>query len=93
MTSTSTTARRNKKNGRYYRPGINRPMPIKDDSQCPTFVVHLLENNPPVDRPAPADEPQQSSAEPMPDRVIQALAGISVALIVLSLFMLFGGAR
>ncbi len=85
-----TSTKRNKKNGRYYRPGINRPMPMKEDHQRPKLVEHLIANDPPVDRLVPADESQQSSAEPIPDRVIQALAGVSVALMVLALFMLFG---
>jgi hypothetical protein len=83
----STSTKRNKKNGRY-RPGINRPMPIKDDNQRPTLVVHLLENDPPVDRPpVPADD---SQPELMPDRIIQALAGVSVGLIVVALSILLG---
>lgn len=80
-------AKRNKKNGRYYAPGMARRMPAKPDHLPPRLVSEILNRD---EAPAPHHPEPEQLPEIMPDRVIQAIAGVSVGLIVIGLSLLLG---
>lgn len=79
-------AKRNKNNGRYYAPGMARRMPTKPGRILPRLVSEMIAR----DEPPALRLPVPGPTAPMPDRVIQAIAGVSVGLIVIGLSLLLG---
>lgn len=94
----STNSKR--RNKERYRPGMNRPMPMKDQAQLPGLVETLIATDP----EPPSKQPDHSALpEPLdlelPELtsdihivwILRSIAAIAVTLLVFALYGLFGG--
>ena len=88
----STNSKR--RNKERYRPGMNRPMPMKDPAQLPETLI-ATDPEPPSKQPDHSALPEPLDLELPSDIhivwILRSIAAIAVTLLVFALYGLLGG--